>query len=290
MTQTSPINTEPINTDLTVAVGQFDVVDDWQINAAKVEDMIQRAVERGVDLLVLPEGVMARFMDRRERIREAAQSLEGPFVSRIRAFTRDLRLTVIFGIHETSDEGRPYNTLVALRAGELISVYRKLHLYDAFSDLESAHVRPGDELPPLVDVAGYKIGLMTCYDLRFPELARLLALQGAHVIALPAAWAKGFGKERQWATLVSARALDNTVYVLAAGESGDTCIGSSIIADPLGQPMTTGSHDTELTVTTISADKLQQVRKKLPVLEHIRFTTDTTPRLISRVEPIKESI
>lgn len=144
-------------------------------------------------------------------------------------------------------------------------------------------MRPGDELPPLVDVAGYQIGLMTCYDLRFPELARLLALQGADLIALPAAWAKGFGKERQWATLVSARALDNTVYMVASGESGDSCIGTSIVADPLGQPLTIGTHDTELTFTSVSAEKLQRVRDKLPVLEHIRFTTEITPRPASRV-------
>lgn len=278
MTQTSALTT-----DLTVAVGQFDVADDWRANADTVESMIDQAEQRGADLLVLPEGVMVRFMDRRERIREASQSLDGPFVGRVQEFTKGLHLTVIFGIHETSDEGRPYNTLVVLRDGELIGLYRKLHLYDAFSDKESANVRPGDELPPLVDVAGYQIGLMTCYDLRFPELARLLALQGADLIALPAAWAKGFGKERQWATLVSARALDNTVYMVASGESGDSCIGTSIVADPLVQPLTIGTHDTELTFTSVSAEKLQRVRDKLPVLEHIRFTTEITPRPASRV-------
>lgn len=277
------------SSELTVAVGQFDVVDDWQINAAKVEEMIEQATSSGVDLLVLPEGVMARFMDRKERIREAAQALDGPFVSRIRRFTSGRGLTVVFGIHETSDQARPYNTLVAVRDGQIIAVYRKLHLYDAFAQVESEHIRPGEELPPLLDVGGFKVGLMTCYDLRFPELARLLALAGADVIALPAAWAKGFGKERQWSTLVSARALDNTVYVLASGEAGTSCIGTSIIADPLGQPLTTSSYDTELAVTKISAEKIHQIREKLPVLKHIRFTTDKTPTPLGREAPLEET-
>lgn len=277
------------SSEITVAVGQFDVVDDWQANAAKVEDMIERATAQQVDLLVLPEGVMARFMDRKEQIREAAQPIDGPFVTRIRQFTADRQVTVIFGIHESNDEERPYNTLVAIRAGEVIAVYRKLHLYDAFAQFESANVRPGEDLPPLVDVGGFKIGLMTCYDLRFPEMARLLALEGADAIALPAAWAKGFGKERQWATLVSARALDNTVYMLASGEAGASCIGTSIIADPLGQPLTTSAYDTEMAVTQVSAAKLATIRNTLPVLEHLRFTTDKTPTPPNRVATMKET-
>ena len=275
--------------ELTVAVGQFDVVDDWQVNATKVEDMIERATDKNVDLLVLPEGVMARFMDRKEQIRQAAQPLDGPFVHRIQQFTAGRALTVIFGIHESNDEARPYNTLVAIRAGEIIAVYRKLHLYDAFAQVESDNVRPGEELPPLIDVSGFQVGLMTCYDVRFPELARLLSLQGADIIALPAAWAKGFGKERQWATLVSARALDNTVYVLASGESGSSCIGTSIIADPLGQPLTTSGYDTELAFTTVSADKLRRVRETLPVLDHIRFTTAKTPTPPNPAAAMKET-
>lgn len=274
--------------ELTVAVGQFAVRDNWQDNASQVEDMIEQASRKSVELLVLPEGVMARFMDRKEQIREAAQAIDGPFVSRIREFSADYELTVIFGIHEANDEPRPYNTLIAIRTGEILAIYRKLHLYDAFSQVESDNVRPGNELPPLIEVGGFKVGLMTCYDIRFPEMARLLALEGADALAIPAAWAKGFGKERQWSTLVSARALDNTAYVLASGESGPSCIGTSTIADPLGQPMTTSAYDTELAVTTLSKRKLATVREALPVLEHIRFTTDKTSTPPIRAASIKE--
>lgn len=283
------MHTPEPDSELTVAVGQFAVVDTWQDNAAQVEDMIEQASAKNVDLLVLPEGVMARFMDRKEQIRDAAQAVDGPFVSRIREFSTPHELTVIFGIHEASDEPRPYNTLIALRAGEILAVYRKLHLYDAFAQVESDNVRPGDELPPLIDVGGFQIGLMTCYDIRFPEMARLLALEGADALAIPAAWAKGFGKERQWSTLVSARALDNTVYVLASGEAGSTCIGTSIIANPLGQPLTTSAYDTELAVTTLSRRKLTTIRQDLPVLEHLRFTTDKTSTPPIHTAPTKET-
>lgn len=282
------MHTSEPDSELTVAVGQFAVADNSKANAAQVEDMIEQASQKSVDLLVLPEGVMARFMDRKEQIREAAQAIDGPFVSRIREFSADHELTVIFGIHESNDEPRPYNTLVALRAGKIIVAYRKLHLYDAFSQVESDNVRPGDELPPLIEVGDFKIGLMTCYDIRFPEMARLLALEGADALAIPAAWAKGFGKERQWSTLVSARALDNTAYVLASGESGASCIGTSIIADPLGRPMTTSAYDIELAVTTLSRKKLTAIREALPVLEHIRFTTNKTSTPPTRAASLKE--
>ncbi|OPG09466.1 nitrilase-related carbon-nitrogen hydrolase [Microbispora sp. GKU 823] len=130
------------------------------------------------------------------------------------------------GTHEASDEDRPYNTLVVLRDGHLITHYRKLHLYDAFGGGESRRVRAADAVPETFEVNGFHIGLMTCYDVRFPELARLLAVRGADVIALPAAWANGPGKRAHWETLVRARALDNTVAAVGSGECGDGCVGS----------------------------------------------------------------
>ncbi len=93
---------------------------------------------------------------------------------------------------------------------------------------------PGQQIPPVIEVAGLRVGLMTCYDLRFPELALSLALNGAQLLVLPAAWVKGPQKEHHWATLLAARALDTTCYIVAAGECGTRNIGLSRIVDPLG--------------------------------------------------------
>lgn len=266
-------------TELKVAASQMAVSRHWEENAATILPLIEQAEADGMDLLVLPEGVLARFMGEKELIRTAAQPLDGPFVKRICQATIGHRVTVIFGIHEQSGAPRPYNTLVAVRGGEIIQIYRKLHLYDAFNVLESDNILPYGEIPELVDVNGFKLGLMTCYDVRFPELARLLALRGADAIILPTAWAKGPSKEFQWSTLVSARALDNTVYMVASSEAGESCIGRSMIVDPLGTPIAQALESPETITATLTKTRLSQARKYLPVLEHRRFEVDPTPRV-----------
>ena len=265
------------NEVLRAAVGQFPVVEDWETNALVAGRLIDEAENNGVQLLVLPEGIMTRFIDRKEKIREAAQPLEGPFVAAMRDHSRNKRVTVVFGVHERSDEERPFNTLVVLRDGQIIDVYRKLHLYDAFGAVESDNVQPGDQLAPIITVNGFSVGLMTCYDVRFPEQARDLADRGAEVIALPAAWAAGRTKEFQWATLVSARALDATVFVVASDESGPSCVGGSKIVDPLGSSLAACTEVTSLAVADLHKQHLQDVRTKLPVLEHRRFSLHFTP-------------
>ncbi len=265
------------NTEIKVAVGQFPVAEDWQTNIDMAGFLMDRAETAGVDLLVLPEGIMTRFIDRKELIRDAAQALDGPFVTAMLDLSRDRRVTVIFGIHESSAEPRPFNTLVAIQNGEVRGVYRKLHLYDAFAAVESENVRSGDERPPIIDVCGFNVGLMTCYDVRFPELARDLADRGAEIVALPAAWAAGRTKEFQWATLVSARALDATVFVAASGESGPACVGGSRIIDPLGMPIATCTQETDLATATLSKHQLKESRIKLPVLQHRRYELSFKP-------------
>lgn len=265
-------------TELKVAAAQFAVNADWEGNVATILPLVEKAEADQIDVLVLPEGVLARFMGEKELIREAAQPLDGPFISELRAATVDRNVTVVLGIHERSATARPYNTLVALRGGEIVHVYRKLHLYDAFNGSESDNIQADDVIPELLEVNGFKLGLMTCYDVRFPELARLLTLRGADAILLPTAWAKGPSKEFHWSTLVSARALDNTVYMVASGEAGASCIGRSMIVDPLGVPIVQALEGPETIGATLTKARLAQARKHLPVLEHRRFEVDPTPR------------
>ena len=180
-------------------------------------------------------------------------------------------MTTILTVHVPSTPGRAVNTLVAIRGGGIIASYAKLHLYDAFSIQESRQVDPGDCVPPLIAVEGLNIGLMTCYDLRFPELALSLALQGADVLVLPAAWVRGPLKEHHWATLLTARALDTTCYVVAAGECGNKNIGQSRVIDPLGVTIAAAAEGPVMLMTEIISERIALARQQLPVLRNRRF-------------------
>ncbi|HAH13704.1 MAG TPA: hydrolase, partial [Pantoea agglomerans] len=184
-----------------VALGQFAVSREWQENASICLDLMQRAAEGGADLLVLPEGVLARDIADPDLVLKAAQPLDGPFLSQLLAASKHTALTTMMSIHVPTGEQKALNVLVAIRNGEIIAAYEKLHLYDAFAMQESQRVNPGHVIPPLIEVAGMKVGLMTCYDVRFPELARRLVLDGAEVLVLPAAWVKGPLKEMHWELL-----------------------------------------------------------------------------------------
>ena len=129
----------------------------------------------------------------------------------------------------------------------------------------------GSALPPLIEVEGMKVGLMTCYDLRFPEMALSLALAGAEILALPAAWVRGPLKEHHWATLLAARALDTTCYMVASGECGNRNIGQSRVVDPLGVTIAAAGECPDLIFVEISAHRVAQVREQLPVLKNRRF-------------------
>jgi len=183
-----------------VAAGQFVVTPEWENNARTCVALMAKAAA----LLVLPEALLARSDSDPGLSVASAQPLDGGFLTQLRAESRKNAMTTVLTIHVPSTEGRAVNTLVVLRAGHIIARYAKLHLYDAFSILESSRVDAGSVIPLLIEVAGIKIGLMTCYDLRFPELALSLALQGADLLVLPAAWVRGPLKEHHWATLLAA--------------------------------------------------------------------------------------
>ncbi|MEU8360755.1 deaminated glutathione amidase [Nonomuraea sp. NPDC048882] len=266
-----------MKTQLRIAVGQFASAEDWNDNLKTCHELIDAAAAGGADLLVLPEGALSLFVDEPARIREAAQPLDGPFVRGLVERTRGSSTTVIAGVHVPEADGRVSNVLVAARDGEIVATYVKLHLYDAFGRRESDNVVPGANAPVVIDCAGWKVGLMTCYDVRFPELARLLADQGAQVLALPAAWVRGPAKEWHWEVMVTARALENTCYVAASGECGRRNIGASMIVDPLGITRARLGDAPGLLWADADAGELAGARRTLPVLDNRRFAVD--PRL-----------
>lgn len=254
-----------------VTIGQFAVSRDWQENAQTCQTLMAQAQAEGADMLVLPEAILARDNSDPGYVIDAAQPAEGPFLSTLLNASRQHTLTLLFTQHIPAPDQRAINTLFALRQGNIIARYEKLHLYDAFSVQESARVNAGEQLPPVIEVAGFKVGLMTCYDVRFPELARALALQGAEVLVLPAAWLRGPLKEQHWQMLTTTRALENTCYIVAAGECGPKNIGQSLVADPLGVVIANAAEAPALIFAQLDKARLAYARQVLPVLENRRF-------------------
>lgn len=254
-----------------VAVGQFAVTADWHENARLCVELMAQSARQGAALLVLPEALLARDDNDPDLSVKSAQPLDGGFLTLLLAESKSNRLTTILTVHVPTIQGRAENTLVVLREGKIIAHYAKLHLYDAFNVQESRLVDPGNQVPPLIEIDGIRFGLMTCYDLRFPEMALSLAIAGADALVLPAAWVKGPLKEHHWATLLTARALDTTCYVVASGECGNKNIGQSRVVDPLGVTIAAAGESPALLMAEIDRERIALARRQLPVLRNRRF-------------------
>lgn len=254
-----------------VAAGQFAVTPDWKTNALTCVELMAQAAQQQASLLVLPEALLARDDADPYLSVKSAQRLDGGFLRLLLDESRLNSMTTVLTVHVPSTAERAVNTLVVLCRGEIVAQYAKLHLYDAFNMQESARVDAGSILPPLIEVDGMLVGLMTCYDLRFPELALSLALAGAQLLVLPAAWVRGPLKEQHWATLLSARALDTTCYMVAAGECGNKNIGQSRVIDPQGVTIAAAAEAPQLIYADVTAARVTQTREKLPVLQNRRF-------------------
>ena len=252
-----------------VALGQFAVAADWETNLQQCLDLIASAKRDGADLLLLPEGILARDINDPEIMPKTAQPLDGPFMTGLKDASTGIAIAGCVNVPDGA--GRFFNTHFVLKDGVFLALYRKLHLYDAFSMKESQRTSPGTEPPPVLEIGGMRVGLMTCYDVRFPELARSLALQGAEVLLLPAAWVRGAAKERHWEVMTVARALENTCYVVAVGECGPRNIGASMVVDPLGVITLALGEETALGYATLSRERIRHARHVLPVLENRRF-------------------
>jgi predicted amidohydrolase len=251
---------------LKIALGQMAAGPDKPENLALMTQQASAAAASGADLLLFPEAAMA-ITSPDESLVPVAERLDGPFVARLQHLAARHRMAIVAGIFESADSHRAYNTVVALAAdGQLIGSYRKLHLYDAFGRRESERIAPGDGQMLVFELGGMRFGVMTCYEVRFPEVARRLVDQRADVLLLPAAWVRGHLKELHWDTLARARAIENTVYVAAAGQTGDTFVGMSAIYDPMGVATVSAGEAQGVAVGEVSADRLEEVRRLNPSL------------------------
>jgi len=224
------------------------------------------------DLVVFPESMMRDFGAPGSDISEFAEDLDGPFVKRLTELAGVHDVTLVAGMFERSeDPARPYNTLVVVDGDGLRASYRKIHLYDSFGYKESDRLLAGDLEPVVVEIGGFQVGLMTCYDLRFPEMARALVDRGAEVLVVPAAWVAGPRKVDHWRTLLKARAIENTVYVVAAAQPGPRYSGHSMVVSPRGEVLELEDDDDLVVQSRVDREHLDEVRAENPSLANRRL-------------------
>jgi deaminated glutathione amidase len=219
------------------------------------------------DLVVLPE-VFQRDLGRPdEDLAPDAEDLDGPFVQALTGKAADHGGTWVAGMIERTDAGRPFNTLVVVDGSGLRASYRKIHLYDSFGYLESDRLVAGDREPVVLDLDGLGVGLMTCYDLRFPELSRELSRAGADLLVAPAAWVAGPRKVAHWRALAVARAIENLAYVAAVGQPGPRYSGHTMLVDPRGEVLgEAGEGDGEIVSGEIDPELTAAARQENPSL------------------------
>jgi predicted amidohydrolase len=263
-----------------VAVCQLNARDNRAENLRVARDLLGRAAAAGADLAVLPEYV--DYLGPAARAPKP-EPIDGEFGAFFADAARNLGMWVHAGsFHEAGpDTEHTYNTSLVFRPdGSLAAVYRKIHLYDVeipgrVSYQESRTVAAGVETV-VAAVDQLRLGLSICYDLRFPELYRRLAIAGANVLVVPAAFMMHTGRDH-WDVLLRARAIENQCYVLAAAQIGDhdpgrTCYGRSMIVDPWGTVTAQAPDVVGVTIADLDLDRLATIRAELPSLANRRLT------------------
>ena len=259
-----------------IALCQVPVSPDPSVNLSRAGAALKEAAAGGAELAVFPEATMVRFGS---DLRAAAEALDGPFCSGLAAQCASTGVALVAGVFEPAPDGRVFNTAVAFSSsGALVAAYRKLHLFDALGQRESDLVAPGPAVV-VTSLAGVPVGLQTCYDIRFPELSRALAAGGAPLLVVSAAWQAGLFKEEHWVTLLRARAIENTVWIAAAGQVPDpdspptrapTGVGRSMLIDPLGVVRHDMGPSAGVAVVEADMALVDSVRASLPSLANRR--------------------
>jgi deaminated glutathione amidase len=258
---------------------QLTATDDTDRNQERADRLVRDAAALGAELVVLPE--TWTVLGTPEQMRAGAQSLDGPAISWARAIAAELGIDLIAGslFESVAGDDKGANTSVHVGPdGEVASVYRKIHLFDVVVDGavygETSTYTAGDEIVVSTLADGTTVGLSVCFDLRFPELYRLLALRGAQVLTVPSAFTLPTTRDH-WEILVRARAIENQCFVVAPNQIGDhpgglRSGGRSLIVDPWGLVLA-GAPDTEtVIVADLDLEQVQRVRQRMPTLPRRR--------------------
>ena len=248
-----------------VALAQIASIESKEENLNKICKIIED-FGKFCDLILFPEYSMAYSKPfNRKFVERVAESIDGPFLNKVRETAREIEVHVAVNIHEKRDEKVFNSTVLIGDKGEIKAVYRKIHLFDAFKYRESKVFSPGEEVV-VAEVHEATVGFEICYDIRFPELARILALKGAKIIAVSAGWYRGPLKEEQWFTLLKARAHENGVFVVACCHAGEDFTGRSIAVDPLGYVIMDLGIGEKVAVVDLDLSRVEEVRKIVPAI------------------------
>ncbi|MCK6449748.1 MAG: carbon-nitrogen hydrolase family protein [Alphaproteobacteria bacterium] len=267
---------------LNIACVQFTAVDgEKEATVRTAVRLIEEAAGRGAALVVLPEVWTGLGYSTPSAYKEIAEPIPGPTTDRLGRIARQYGLHIVGSIYEDAGQGVYHNTAPLIGPdGGIVGLYRKTHLFDAPNrpDIkpgmqESAKVRAGDSLP-VFDTAIGRIGVSVCSDLRFPEIYRVLALQGAEVIVCASAFLSP--RFDHWEFFLRARACENQVFVAASGQvgteprSGIGFVGRSMIVDPWGTIVSTASDTETVTSAEIDVDFIDEVKRRYPLMEQRR--------------------
>ncbi|HWN72960.1 MAG TPA: carbon-nitrogen hydrolase family protein [Solirubrobacterales bacterium] len=257
-----------------VAAVQLNSNGDKARNLSAAERLVRQAAADGAEFVALPE--KWNLLAGGEELVAGAEPLDGPSLGAARGWARELGVHLLAGsISERGADGeKTSNTSVLIGpAGEDVAVYRKIHMFDVdaggVSYRESEHERPGTE-PVTASVADLTLGMTVCYDLRFPELFRILALRGARVIAVPSAFTLATGRDH-WEVLLRARAIEDQVFVVAPNQHGEapphySSFGHSMIVDPWGVVLATAPGGEGFAAADLDLAEQDRVRESLPSL------------------------
>lgn len=263
------------------AVIQFKASTKKEDNLKKIVSYISKAAAKNATLCTFPEFMMfyTNSSQTSKQLANLAETINGNFVATIAKAAKENQIQVVGSFYEKSrKKDRVYDTSFVIdKSGKVISTYRKIHLYDALGFKESDKMVSGSEIAKPVRTSIGKIGMMICYDLRFPEISRSLAVAGSEVLIAPSAWVQGNMKEEHWITINKTRAIENGCYVIAPDQVGNIYCGRSLVVDPYGKILLDMKKKQGIGFVNIDLDMVKQTRKVLPLLKNRR--TDVYPTL-----------
>jgi len=263
------------------ALVQFRASTNKETNLKKIIDYIKKASKNKATLVAFPEFMMfyTNSSQTPKQLADLAENINGNFVTAIAKTAKENNIQVVGSFYEKSKKkDRVYDTSFVIdKSGKVISTYRKIHLYDALGFRESDKMAPGSKIAKPVNTSIGKIGMMICYDLRFPEMSRSLAASGSEILIAPSAWVKGDMKEEHWITINKTRAIENGCYVIAPDQVGNIYCGRSIVVDPYGKVLLDMKKKQGIGYVNIELKKVKQTRNVLPLLKNRR--TDIYPTL-----------
>jgi predicted amidohydrolase len=258
-----------------VAVVQFKASTKKEINLKKIINYVSKAAKNKAVLVAFSEFMMfyTNSSQTPKQLANLAETIKGNFVNTIAETAKQNHIQVIGSFYEKSTKkDRVFDTsFIINKSGKIISTYRKIHLYDALGFKESDKMTPGSKIAKPVKTSIGKVGMMICYDLRFPEMSRSLAVSGSEVLVVPSAWVKGEMKEEHWLTMNKTRAIENGCYVIAPDQVGNIYCGRSVVVNPYGKILLDMKKKQGIGFANIELKKIKQIRKVLPLLKNRRI-------------------